>query len=115
MEQDYIILIINDSLGCDVEELGQKLMQNYLYALLEQPKLPQAIYFINKGINLTTKGSAALATIQSLAAKGCEIKSCGTCLDYYNKTKELAVGTIANMYMTVEATTNSNHKVLILG
>ena len=37
-----------------------------------------------------------------MEAQGVTIKTCGTCLDYYNLKEKLAVGSVTNMYDIVE-------------
>ena len=65
-------------------------------------ELPSALLFVNSGIKLTTTGSAVIEDIKQLEARGVEILSCGTCLDYYGLQDSLEVGGITNMYTIVE-------------
>ena len=39
---------------------------------------------------------------KGLEAQGVEILTCGTCLNHYGLTEELAVGGVTNMYSIVE-------------
>lgn len=65
--------------------------------------LPDKILFYNGGATLTTEGSDSLEDLKSLEAQGVEILTCGTCLNYYNLSDQLAVGSVTNMYAIVEA------------
>jgi len=47
--------------------------------------------------------SAGNKELRTLAARGVEIFSCGLCLDYFNRTDQLKVGTVTNMFATVES------------
>jgi hypothetical protein len=44
-----------------------------------------------------------LEDLKTLEAEGVEILTCGTCLNYYQLTEQLAVGSVTNMYAIVEA------------
>lgn len=99
---DYIILICSDKMGEGALELGQVLIKGYFYALTEAKPYPQAILFINSGVNLTTEGSEVIEYIKNLEKEGVEILSCGTCLDFYGLKEKLQVGGISNMYTIVD-------------
>ena len=38
-----------------------------------------------------------------MEAQGVQILACGTCLNYYGLTEQLAVGSVTNMYAIAEA------------
>jgi hypothetical protein len=48
-----------------------------------------------------------------LAARGVEIFSCGTCLDYYQLKDKLQVGQITNMYDTLDAMLSSGKCITV--
>ena len=58
--------------------------------------------FRKGGARLTCKDSASLEDLKNLEAQGVEILTCGTCLNHYGLTEELAVGGVTNMYSIVE-------------
>lgn len=89
--------ILNDRLGEGDPELGTLLMEKYLYSLARAEEQPEKIIFMNAGVNLTCEGSAVLDDIKLLAEKGVAISTCGTCLDFYKKRDQLAVGVAGNM------------------
>ena len=37
-----------------------------------------------------------------MEAQGVQVLACGTCLNYYGLTEQLAVGSVTNMYAIVE-------------
>lgn len=78
--------------------LGQILMKGFIYALTELDRFPSKILLYNSGVKLATTGSDSLGDLQKLEGLGVEIMSCGTCLDFYQLTEELQVGSITNMY-----------------
>lgn len=95
-------LITQDSFGHGSKELGSVLMKSFFYTLTER-ELPSKVLFVNSGVFLTLQDSPVLAHIETLAKRGVEVLSCGTCLDYYGIKERLAVGGITNMYTIVEA------------
>lgn len=98
-----VYLITQNTLGHGSEELGAILMKAFLFTLLESGPLPQAILFINSGVQLAVEGSPVLDHLKGLSAKGVAISSCGTCLDYFSVKDRLAVGEITNMFAIITA------------
>jgi len=95
---NVVVFIDTDSLGRGSEELGRILMRSFLQTLELSEVHPQKVILINSGVKLACEGSEVLEDLQELAAKGAEILSCGTCLDYFGIKKKLTVGRISNMY-----------------
>lgn len=95
---DYIIYIDKTTMGSGDEKLGRILIKAFLKTVPELKNLPTNIIFLNQGVFLTATDAPELATIKSLAAAGCSILVCGTCLDFYNLKDELGVGQISNMF-----------------
>ena len=104
-ESGLVWLITLDTLGHGSKELGSVLMKSFFYTLTEQA-LPRKVLFLNAGVLLVLEDSPVLSHLQTLAEKGVEILSCGTCLDYYGVKERLAIGGITNMYAIVEALTS---------
>ncbi len=111
---DQSILFTSNRIGKGDDTLGQVLMKGYIYTLGEMDTLPKYIMFVNSGVKLTTKGSESIEDLKALEARGVEILSCGTCLDYLNiDLDDLAVGSVTNMYTIVDYTTNVKNTVTI--
>ena len=51
---------------------------------------------------MSCEGSESLEDLRELENAGCQILTCGTCLDFYGLKEKLAVGGISNMYEIVE-------------
>lgn len=99
VDNDNLLICITSNLfGVGSEELGSNLMKAYIYALTETTKKPKTLLFINSGVFLTTEGSEVLESLEVLEAHGVEICSCGACLNFYDLTDQLKIGTISNMY-----------------
>jgi len=98
-----VILISSDKLGSGSDELGKLLLKNFIITLLELPKKPQKIIFVNSGVLLTSAGSELLEPLMKLSNAGVEILSCGICLDYYGVREKLSAGVVSNMYTIAES------------
>ena len=97
-----VYLFKSKTLGEGSEELGSILMRGFIFTIKETNPLPTKMLFMNGAVYLTTEGSPVLEELQELEKLGVEIYSCGTCLDYFQLKDKLQVGTITNMYDTVE-------------
>ena len=53
------------------------------------------------------RGSVSIEALKNMEAQGVEIRTCGTCLNYYGLTDKLAVGSVTNMYDIVETMTSA--------
>jgi selenium metabolism protein YedF len=98
LSPDLVVFIDTDSLGRGSEELGRILMSSFLQTLEQSEVHPQKVILINSGVKLACEGSEVLEDLQELSAKGTEILSCGTCLDFFGIKKKLSIGRVSNMY-----------------
>lgn len=103
-------VVVIDSLymGKGDKELGKILMKGFIYTLSEMEELPKSIIFYNEGVNLVVEGAESLQDLKNLEARGVEILSCGTCLNFYGLTEKLGVGSITNMYTILERQLKAN-------
>lgn len=99
---ERVLLVTSDRLGEGPEELGQLLMKNFLFTLLETPQQPDRILLLNSGVLLATTGAETVEALKRLEERGAEIFACGVCLDYYKKKDQLAAGRVTNMFSTAE-------------
>lgn len=97
------LLITSHQLGEGPEELGRLLMKNFIHTLLETSELPARIFFMNRGVLLTSEGSDVLEALEKLSGMGVELLSCGLCLDYFGLKEKLRVGITTNMLTTAES------------
>jgi selenium metabolism protein YedF len=100
---ERVMVISSDRLGSGPEELGLLLMKNFIITLLDLEALPDRIFFLNTGVNLTVEGSDVLEALERLGNRGVEILSCGICLDYFGKKDKLRAGAVTNMFTTAES------------
>ena len=101
-QKNVVVVVSANHMGEGEGELGKNLLKAFLYALSQQETLPKTILFYNGGAALTCEGSLSLEDLQSMAARGVEILTCGTCLNFYGLTEKLQVGGVTNMYDIVE-------------
>ncbi|AGT43689.1 sulfurtransferase-like selenium metabolism protein YedF [Treponema pedis] len=99
---DYAVVINSDKMGSGDETFGKKLLEGFIYALTEQDILPKFVICYNSGVQLTTINEKTINDLKALASQGCEILSCGLCLDFYGVKEKLQVGSPTNMYRITE-------------
>lgn len=103
----FVVFFSKDRIGEGSEELGHALVGAMLNTLKSTERLPQKMIFMNSGINLVVNGSLFLHQMKEFAEKGVDLIACGTCLDYFGKMEELAVGRVSNMHDILESLLNS--------
>ena len=99
---NLVVAVDSAVMGHGSDELGKVLMKGFLFAASQLPELPKTMLFYNGGAHLTCQGSESLEDLKNLEAQGVEILTCGTCLNHYGLTEQLAVGGVTNMYSIVE-------------
>lgn len=98
-----VFLYLNsDRMGVGDETLGRKLLAAFLRELVNADVKIDAVGCVNSGIHLTTEGSDVLDSLKALEEKGARIASCGTCLDFFDKRRSLAIGEVGTMDQTVQ-------------
>ena len=97
-----VLVIASDAVGGGSDELGIILMRAFMPTFLEVEPRPDTIIFMNNGVKLAVSNSLVLDDLQALAEEGVEILVCGTCLNYFELTDEIAVGEISNAYTIAE-------------
>ena len=106
-----VVAVDTDSMGRGNDELGAVLIKGFLFAVSRLETLPKTVLFYNGGAKLTTEGSASLEDLRLMEQQGVEILTCGTCLNYYGLTDQLAVGSVTDMY-TIVARLSRAEKVI---
>ena len=95
--QNTLLQINNYGMGHGDEELGLKLIANYLKLSLEDNRLPKIVTFYNSGVKLICEGSPVIEVLKAAEAKGTQLMACKTCLDYYGLTDKIQVGMAGTM------------------
>ena len=102
-------IITSFEIGRGDDTLGSKLMSAFLFTLSEYELAPKAIFFLNGGVKHCLNSSDNLVILRKIADRGTEITACGTCLDFYGITNELAIGQIGNLYDLVHLNNSMNN------
>ncbi len=109
LDSDSVVLITSKHLGTGEKKLGELLMKGFLYSLTELPTPPGKILFLNEGVLLAHRDSAALTDLNHLKELGCFVGVCGTCVNFYNMVDAIGVGEIVDMlYISTSITSCKN-------
>ena len=100
-----LVFITSDRIGRGDEELGSKLMKNFIRTLPEMEGLWRII-LINSGVRLAVEGSGLLKDLQNLESSGVSILVCGTCLDHLQLLEEKAIGETTTERESTESAAN---------
>ena len=95
---NIVIAIGSEKMGCGDEKLGKNIMKAFIYSVSQAEVRPKSMLFFNGGAHLTCEGSLSLEDLNNLKELGVDIKTCGTCLDFYGLKDKLKVGDVTNMY-----------------
>lgn len=90
-----VVLLATDKLGHGDDELGAKLMENFLATLTEMDVWQ--IIMLNGGVQLATKEGKNLESLKKLAGQGVKINVCGTCLNHFGLVEAKKIGETTNM------------------
>lgn len=97
-----VVAIGENRMGRGSDELGYILIRSFIHTLLSLDPLPVTMIFFNSGVKLMVRDSDVLDDLKELEAKGVNFLVCGTCVNFFDLGKEIAVGTISNMYDIAE-------------
>lgn len=98
-----MVMVAADRMGSGDDELGGKLMINFIKTLKEMGDELWRLVFVNSGVKLTIEGAATLEDLKALQAGGLMILVCGTCLDHFKLLDQKQVGQTTNMLDIVTA------------
>ena len=102
-QQKIMFMVGNNSLGHGDDELGSKLMLNFLKTLKEMGDELWRLVFVNNGVKLTAGDAEVLAALKEYEEQGIHIMVCGTCLTHFNLLDKKQVGETTNMLDIVTA------------
>jgi selenium metabolism protein YedF len=95
--QKTLVLLATESLGQGNEELGRKIVINFIRNLKEMGSDLWRLVLLNGGVKLAVEGSEALPQLQELAREGLNILVCGPCLKTFNLFEQKQVGELMSM------------------
>ncbi len=111
-KKDLLIVVGTDTMGKE-EELGKILMKGYFETMKTYKQIPDAIFFLNAGVKLTTTNADICPILKEIETIGVEIYSCGTCLKHYGLEAQLKVGHRGTTNHIVEGMKDFNKTVWI--
>jgi selenium metabolism protein YedF len=95
-DQKIFMMVTSTTLGHGDDELGKRLMVNFIKTAKEMDDLWQ-IVFMNSGVKLTLDTSDAYNDLKALEENGTRVLSCGTCLSNFNLLDKKRAGETTNM------------------
>jgi selenium metabolism protein YedF len=98
-----MVMCASDRIGFGDDELGLKLMINFLRTLREMGPDLWRLVFVNNGVKLTVDGSEVVGDLEALEKGGLKILVCGTCLNHFDLLERKQVGETTNMLDIVTA------------
>ncbi len=98
-----MVMCATDRMGFGDDELGLKLMVNFLRTLKEMGPDLWRLVFVNNGVKLTIDGSEVIEDLKAYEKAGLKILVCGTCLNHFKLLERKQVGETTNMLDIVTA------------
>jgi len=98
-----MVMAASNKFGVGDDDLGAKLMINFIKTLKEMGKDLWRLVFVNHGVTLATVDSEVLDELHELEASGVTILVCGTCLTHLALMEKKAIGQTTNMLDIVTA------------
>ncbi len=98
-----MVLVAGNRMGRGDDELGGKLMVNFIKTLGEMGPDLWRLVFVNSGVKLAAAGSEVLSELAGYEKSGTTILVCGTCLTHFDLLDKKAVGETTNMLDIVTA------------
>jgi len=102
-KKKIMVMIATDRMGYGDDELGRKLMVNFIKTLKEMGNELWRLVFLNNGVKLTIEGSEVLPVLKEYKETGLHILVCGTCLTHFDLLDKKQVGETTNMLDIVTA------------
>lgn len=91
------VFITAEGMGRGSDELGGKLMLNFVATLPELGPGLWRVVLVNGGVRLACEGHPCLEKLAALAEAGVSVLVCGTCLGFFGLMEKKRVGETTNM------------------
>ncbi len=111
-KKEIFVIVATDKMG-EEDELGKILMKGYFETMIVHNLIPDRIFFMNRGVFLTTIYEEFIPLLKELEKKGTEIFSCGTCLKYFKLEDKLKIGYRAGTDVYLEGIFNFKKTIWI--
>jgi selenium metabolism protein YedF len=103
LDKKIVVMITSNCLGRGDDQLGAKLIVNFIKMLKEMGRELWRLVFVNSGVKLTIENAQTLEDLKDLEKFGIKILVCGTCLDHFKLLEKKQVGETTNMLDIVTA------------
>jgi selenium metabolism protein YedF len=98
-----MVMCATDRIGYGDDELGRKLMVNFIKTMREMGSMLWRLVFVNNGVKLTVEGSELVSVLKDYEDNGLAVLVCGTCLTHFDLLDQKQVGKTTNMLDIVTA------------
>ncbi len=102
-KQRIMVMAAADRMGSGDDELGRKLMVNFIKTLKEVGGELWRLVLVNSGVKLAIDESPVLEDLLAYEKEGLTILVCGTCLSHFDLMEKKSVGETTNMLDIVTA------------
>ncbi len=108
-----LVFVSSNKMGSGDDELGTKLMQNFITTLPEMGKSLWMLVFVNSGVKLAVQESLVLDTLQTLEKDQVMVLVCGTCLEFFGLTGAKGTGQTTNMLDIISAMSHADRVISV--
>ncbi|WP_291320305.1 sulfurtransferase-like selenium metabolism protein YedF, partial [Desulfonatronospira sp.] len=108
-----LVFVSTSRLGSGDDELGSKLMQNFIKTLPEMGSSLWMVVFVNSGVKLAVKDSPVLETLQNMEENQVQVLVCGTCLDFFGLADAKEAGQTTNMLDIITAMSHADKVITV--
>ncbi|MDQ7822743.1 MAG: DsrE family protein [Candidatus Eremiobacteraeota bacterium] len=95
--KNIVIVFHSTEVGIGKKKLGEKLLQEFLQALVNSQIKPKAVILFNSAVNLAAENEQAIGRLIVLEEQGCKVMVCVSSADEYGVSDRLKVGFVAHM------------------
>jgi selenium metabolism protein YedF len=96
-QKKIMVMMATDRIGRGDDELGLKLMANFLKTLKEMGPELWRLVLVNSGVKMAVEGAEVLPSLKELEDQGVDILVCGTCLGHFGLMDRKRAGQTTNM------------------
>jgi len=108
-----LVFVSTSRLGSGDDELGARLMLNFIKTLPEMGSSLWMLVFVNSGVKLAVKDSPVLETLQKLEENQVKVLVCGTCLEFFGLADSREAGQTTNMLDIITAMSHADKVITI--
>ncbi len=98
-----VIIIGTDRMGHGNDELGHKLLHQFIMEVDAMGPDLRRMIFLNGGVKLVVDGSSCIDTLRKLEEKGVRLLVCETCLKFFSLEESARIGEPTSMGGIIEA------------